>query len=124
MLAQRQVAVAGAAARQDRRVPGFELALHLRLLLGPRVDVPVRVDETRHRAHAARVDDLTGGPRGCARGDRLDPATAHDDRAALDDGTVADDDVGVGDREVLRRERRAQAEAECEQGDSFHWRPP
>ena len=58
VLAQRDVAVAGAAAGENRRVAGLELALHLRLLLGPGVDVPVRVDEARHRAHALGVDDL------------------------------------------------------------------
>ena len=35
---------------------------------------------------------------------------AHHDRAALDDGAVADDDPGVRDREVLRGERRDGAQ--------------
>ena len=111
MLAQSDVAVAGAAAREDRRIAGLELALHLRLLLGPRVDVPVRVDETGHRAHALRVDDLAARARRRAGRHRNDLAAAHDDRAALDDRAVADDDAGIRDREVLRRERRGARRA-------------
>ena len=73
---ERDVAVRRTAAREDGRVAGFELGLHLRLLVGAGIDVPVRIDESRHRGHALGVDGpaARGGWRAGAPRKRSCPA--------------------------------------------------
>src|SRR4029453_7973635 len=82
---------------------GFEQGLHLRLLVRSSVDVPVSIDEARHRAHALRVDGLETlriGP----GGDRNDLAGAHNHGARVDHRAVAHNHAGVGDRDILCRQ--------------------
>src|SRR5262245_1945853 len=111
---QRDVPVGWTARREERGVAGFELRLHLRLFHRAGVEMPMRVDEAWHRAHACGVDRLAARGRRLAGGHRHDLSRADDDRSALDHRRVGADDARVGDREVLRGDRGQRGE--CETG--------
>ena len=85
VIAERDVAVGRTAAGEDRRVAGFELRLHLRLLVGPGVDVPVRIDEPGHRRHALWRRS-SGPPRRTAR--RPPPTRSFRARTTIDPRSI------------------------------------
>ena len=127
VIPERDVAVRGAAAGEDRRVAGFELGLHLRLLVGSGVDVPVGVDEVRawHSCPLASID-LQPLRVGRAGGHGHDLPAAHDHRARRDHRAVSNDHVGIRDRNILSRqifERRAR-QCPGPRGTSERGRPP
>ena len=55
-IAQDDVAISRPTPGQNRRVTRFELGLHFLAFIGARVDVPVGVDESRHRGQTVCVD--------------------------------------------------------------------
>ena len=132
VIPERDVAVGRTAAGQDGRVAGLELSLHLRLLVGSGIDVAVRIDEPGHRRHPFGVDGPAAGGGRPARRHRHDLSRTDHDRSAFDDGAVGADDPGIGDREVLRGERRQRTErqtsddrrVQVHQGVSFHLHSP
>ena len=104
MVPQRQVSLSRTASGQDGRISGFQKLLHLRLLVGSGIDMPVGIDIPGHGGHAFGVDDLQPlcirGAR--ARGNNL--AGAYNHGARSNHSAVADDHSGVGDRHILRGE--------------------
>ena len=58
MIPKRDVSFCRSASGKDRRIAGFELSLHLRLLVRSGIDVPVRIDKTWHCRHALCIDGL------------------------------------------------------------------
>jgi hypothetical protein len=85
--------------------------LHLHLLIGSSIDVPVAVDVPRHCAHSLGVDDLQPLGIGGAGGSGDNLAASDNQGAGIDDGAIADDHPDVGDRHILSRKMgRAQAQ--------------
>src|SRR5262249_11970499 len=86
------------------RVSGIKQLLHLLLLIGPGIDVTVRVDEARHRCHAARIDGLHAR-NGCAACRyRSEFPAANNNRPLIDHAAVTDDDSRIRDHKILCRE--------------------
>src|SRR4029450_7725200 len=113
MVPEGQISFCGSTARQDRRVAGVEKLLHLLLLIGTGVDVPMGIDESRQGSGAARIDGLqSGNIRGAGR-DGNDPSPSDDDRSLIDPRAVANNNPYVRDREVLPRKTRDSGEARC-----------
>ncbi len=100
------------ATRHQRGVAGLQELAHADrgLFLEPLLivavdDVAVRINEPRHHRHAARIDPLPRRARGGGGSGRDNLPVAHHDGAVWDHRTVADDDAGVGDDEILRVSR-------------------
>src|SRR4030095_10066100 len=102
MIPERNVSFCGAASRQEGRVACFEQRLHLCLLVGSGVDMPVCIDEPGHSRHAFPIDYLSPPRGGLAGRHGNDFPRTYDDRSALYYVAVNDNDTGIGDSEVLR----------------------
>src|SRR5262249_43901762 len=104
VVSKRDVSFCRTATRQHRRITCIEQFLHLLLLIRAGIDVPMAIDETRHRRHSMHIDRLPPVRVRTAGADRNQLPATNDDRTAIDHGSITDDDPRVRDHQVLRRE--------------------
>ena len=110
VLLEREIAFGRTAAGEHGRVSGVEQLLHLLFLIRPGVDVAMRINETRHRRQAPRVDCLHSGHIGRTGRHRSNPAAANHDGSLIDDIPVTDNDPRIRDHDILRCKRPQAAQ--------------
>src|SRR5262249_42107003 len=123
VLPESDVSFGRTASGKDRRVAGFEKCLHLGLLVGSGIDVPVSVNEPGHRRHALGIDGRTTRGGQPAWRHRNDFARAYHNRPAIYYRSISDNDASISDRKVLCREGRKCPEHQAgkyRQRVSFH----